>query len=138
MIVDLNLRLSYSYVAQRRGSGHGDTPPGPRTGPLGAAPLTSPGKRQTRFSFQTRAKLKLYSSLICARSMVGLWSAVNQEVPEMQDSVHDSRCGRRDVERIHVPAHRQGDQPVACGAHPRTQPAALRAEHHHDLSAVVG
>src|SRR4051812_9379902 len=97
VIIYLYLRLSYTDVTQRRGSGHGDTPPG-SDDPVGAAPLTSPGKRQTRFSSRPGSKLKLNSSLICARSMSALWSVVNQKCPEMQDSVQDSRRGRRHVE----------------------------------------
>src|SRR3954453_2928073 len=89
------------------------------------------------FSSRPESKLKLNSSLICARSMSALWSVVNQKCPEMQDSVQDGRCGRRDVERVDLPAERQRDELVAGLANTRAQAAAFRTEHDHDLPAIV-
>src|SRR3954452_815946 len=94
----------------------------------GAAPLTSPGKRQTRYSYRPELCLKLNSSLICARSMVALWSAVNQELAELQDSVQDSRRRRRDVERIDRPERRQRDGRVAGSADAWAEAATLGSE----------
>src|SRR3954453_21454150 len=89
------------------------------------------------FSSRPESKLKLNSSLICARSMSALWSVVNRKCPEMQDSVQDSRCGRRHVERLDPPAQRKRDELVAGVADARAEAPPLRAEDNDHPPAVI-
>src|SRR3954449_3674626 len=93
-------------------------------------PWQAPGL--TGFAAGSRGEgLNLYSSLTLRGSIAALWSGVNRSGAKLQNSVHDSRCGRTHVERVELPAHGQRYELVARVADARSQAAALRSEHRH-------